>query len=65
MSKVKLQVLFKSLDGETFTRLFAYINPNADNEKLVEFCGKIKNLTTNSIVEINKLVQRYISDDPG
>ena len=62
MAKVKLQIELKDSGGEDFKTILGYINPNCADDKLREFADSLNNLTTNRVVDVFKIVEKFLSE---
>ena len=62
MAQVKLQIFFKGKGGEEFKKVISYVNPDCDDEKLVEFVDELNKLTTNKVKDIHKIVENFLSN---
>ncbi len=62
MAEVKLQIHFREPTGDKFKKIISYVNPNCDNVSLRNFATALSNLTTNEVVEVFKIVEKFLSE---
>ncbi|MBR6013838.1 MAG: hypothetical protein IK062_08680 [Selenomonadaceae bacterium] len=66
--KVSLQILMTDTNNNLLKKNIGYVNPNATDEQLYELATKFVNLTTNTFVSVDKIVQSSIdinNDEDG
>ena len=60
---VKLNVHYRDARTKLFKRILSYCNPEASNENLLELVRGLNGLTNNTIVEVIKIVKRYLDEE--
>ena len=61
--KVSLNIHYRDQRTKLFRRILNYINPDSDNQSLLNFVHSLNILTTNNIVEVIKVVNSWLDED--